>query len=352
MISRKSVITFGMVAIPIAMYTSTQDNSFSPFGRDNMAVISVQSLTKRYKNGIQALDGLTLTVERGEIFSLLGENGAGKSTLIRILTTYSKPTTGSASLFQLDLYREAASIRSKIACVAQRTSIDTHLSLTENMMFQSRLYRVPQAQARQRMNHLIDCFGLARYLKYPVSSYSGGVKRRLDIALNMMSNPEILFLDEPTTGMDIQSRMAMWDMLTAIKTEFGTTVFLTTHYLEEADRLSDTVCIMKNGREVIQGAPDTLRGYLKRDIIKITFETKEQAATAFERLRQAHPVHHSAPQNNAITINTGDSRKDFMQINNWLMAQDICFTGIEIAQPSLDDVFIRLTSGAKKEGCA
>jgi len=315
-----------------------------------MPAIKANNLVKQYKNGVQALGGINLTVEYGEIFSLLGQNGAGKSTLIHILTTYLHPTSGNVTVFEKDLYRESSFIRSGIACAAQRTSIDIHLSLTENMMFQSRLYKVPTAEAKQRMKNLIDCFGLERYLKYPVSSYSGGIARRLDIALNMMSNPKILFLDEPTTGMDIQSRRAMWDMLKKIKDEFSTTVFLTTHYLEEADELSDTICIMKEGREVLQGTPNMLRDYLKQDMLKISFETKEVAGTTFEQLRRFYPMQTSDLRNNMIVTNSENSRKDFIKINHWLLEQDIYFTGIEVMQPSLDDVFIRLTGEPEKEG--
>jgi ABC-2 type transport system ATP-binding protein len=316
-----------------------------------MSVIKVNNLVKQYKNGVRALDYLNLSVKSGEVFSLLGQNGAGKSTLIHILTTYLRPTSGDITVLEKDLYLEAVFIRSGIACAAQRISIDTHLSLTENMMFQSRLYKVAAAEAKQRMRNLIDCFGLERYMKYPVSSYSGGIARRLDIALNMMSNPKILFLDEPTTGMDIQSRMAMWDMLKKIKVEFGTTIFMTTHYLEEADRLSDTICIMKNGREVMQGTPNSLRDYLQQDMLKISFETKEAAKSVFKKLKCFYPLQASDLRDNKIATNSKNSRKDFLTINHWLLEQDICFTGIEIIKPSLDDVFIRLTGEAETEDC-
>lgn len=192
---------------------------------------------------------------------------------------------------------------------------------------------------------------MERYLKYPVSSYSGGITRRLDIALNLMPNPKILFLDEPTTGMDIQSRIAMWDMLKKIRDEIGTTIFLTTHYLEEADRLSDTICIMKEGREVIQGTPNALRNYLQQDMLKVSFESKDVAKAAFERLGSFYPLQSSDLRNDAIVTNAENSRKDLIQINRWLLEQDICFTGIEVIQPSLDDVFIRLTGETEKEGC-
>lgn len=315
-----------------------------------MPAIHVQNLIKQYKNGVRALDGLSLMVKRGEIFTLLGQNGAGKSTLINILTTYLRPTSGNAVLMGKDLYKEAKAIRSCIACAAQRISIDEHLSLTENMMFQSRLYKVPAAEAKQRMANLIEQFGLKRYLEYPVSSYSGGIKRRLDIALNMMSNPQILFLDEPTTGMDIQSRIAMWDMLKKIRNEFGTTVFLTTHYLEEADQLSDTICIMKEGREVLQGTPDELRNYLQQNILKIAFETKEAARIAFERLMPFCPMQSSNLRNDTIITDTKNNRQDLLKMNRVLLEQDISFTGIELVKPSLDDVFIRLTGEIGKEG--
>ena len=213
-----------------------------------MYAIQAQKVTKRYRNGAQALENFSVQVREGEIFTLLGPNGAGKSTLIRILTTYLKPDSGEVRMLGKELCRDAASIRQDIACVAQQTSIDTYLSLEENMLFQSRLYRIPKAEAKHRMEKLICDFDLHSFRKYPVASYSGGIRRRLDIALNLMSNPMILFLDEPTVGMDIQSRMAMWDMVRKIRDDFGTTIFLTTHYLEEADNLSNTVCIMKEGR--------------------------------------------------------------------------------------------------------
>lgn len=314
-----------------------------------MAAISVKDLVKKYKNGVQALDGLTLTVNEGEIFSLLGPNGAGKSTLINVLTTYLRPTSGSVIMFGKDIYREAAAIRAQISCVAQRTSIDSHLSLTENMMFQSKLYKVPKQEAQKRMETLISCFGLERYLKYPVSSYSGGVKRRLDIALNMMSNPKVLFLDEPTVGMDIQSRMAMWDMMKKIRSDFGTTIFLTTHYLEEADQLSDTICIMKNGKEILQGSPNALREYLRQDMLKISFSSKEEAKSCFEPLKSVIALKESDLRYDKIITSLKNGYNDLEKTNCWLLEHGIHFLGIEIMQPTLEDVFIRLTGGDGKE---
>lgn len=309
-----------------------------------MTAIQTENLIKKYKNGVQALNGLNLAVKEGEIFSLLGQNGAGKSTLIHILTTYLAPTSGLVTMLGKDIYREASEIRTQISCVAQRTSIDTHLSLTENMMFQSKLYKVSKAETRKRMETLIDCFGLERYLKHPVSSYSGGIKRRLDIALNMMSNPKVLFLDEPTVGMDIQSRMAMWDMMKKIRSDFGTTIFLTTHYLEEADQLSDTICIMKNGKEILQGTPHALRKYLRKDILRISFLSKEEAKNCFQPLKSILDLEETDLRHDKIITDLKNGHMDLEKANRWLLEHGIPFLGIEIMQPTLEDVFIRLTS--------
>lgn len=313
--------------------------------------ILAENVYKQYKNGVQALSGLSLAVNRGEIFTLLGQNGAGKSTLIRILTTFLRPDHGKVSVLDLDLHRDADKIRTRIACVSQQTSIDTHLSLKENMMFQSRLYRVPKAAAQKRMDMLIHAFGLTQYLDHPVSSYSGGIKRRLDIALNLMSEPEILFLDEPTVGMDIQSRMAMWEMLGKIREEFGTTVFLTTHYLEEADSLSDTVCIMKDGKEVAQGTPFELRQYIRQDMVQIRFPSKASAKDAKKSLAELFSAEKVRIQDTFCMIFTEDTHADMTRANIFLLENQVPFQGIEIKQPSLDDIFLKLTEDAAAGGC-
>ena len=199
------------------------------------------------------------------------------------------------------------------------------------------------------MEMLISCFELEKYLKYPVSSYSGGVKRRLDIALNIMSNPKVLFLDEPTVGMEIQSRMAMWDMVKKIRNDFGTTVFLTTHYLEEADQLSDTICIMKNGKEVIQGSPNALREYLRQDMLKISFSIKKDAESCFEALKEVAALKESDLRYDKIITSLRNGRSDLEKTTHWLLEHGIPFLGIEIVQPTLEDVFISLTQETGKE---
>lgn len=313
-----------------------------------MYAIETENIIKQYKNGVQALSGLSLSVKAGEIFSLLGENGAGKSTLIRILTTYLRPTSGEAAMLGKNIYTEAARIRSQIAYVAQQTSIDTHLSLEENMLFQSRLYRIPKAEARKRMEKLISGFGLERYRKYPVLSYSGGVKRRLDIALNMMPEPQILFLDEPTVGMDVGSRNSMWEMMKQIRDDFGTTIFLTTHYLEEADSLSDSICIMRDGKAVKQGPPAELRSLLRENMVRLQFNTEGEARGYMGVLKQLFPDGEILTRNSAIVIHSHNTRSDMERVISLLVERHIPFQGVEIAQPALEDVFLRLTQ--KEQG--
>lgn len=315
-----------------------------------MYAIETENLVKQYRNGVQALSGLSLSVNVGEIFSLLGENGAGKSTLIRILTTYLRPTSGGVTMFGKNIYTDAAWIRSQIACVAQQISIDRHLSLEENMLFQSRLYKIPKAEAKKRMEKLISDFDLGRYRKYPVASYSGGVRRRLDIALNMMSKPKILFLDEPTVGMDARSRNSMWEMVRQICNDFETTIFLTTHYLEEADSLSDRVCIMKDGKAVKQGTPAELRSLLRENIIRLQFATEDEAREHMGVLKNLLPQEEMLIRNSAAIIHSHDAQSDMERIISFLAERRIRFQGIESTQPTLEDVFLRLTSAGYGAG--
>ncbi|WP_066497816.1 ABC transporter ATP-binding protein [Abyssisolibacter fermentans] len=313
-----------------------------------MSAIVIDKLVKQYKNGVRALDDLSLEVNCGEIFSLLGPNGAGKSSLINILTTLYKPTSGNVTILDRKLCKEPAWVRTQIACIAQHVTIDDHLSLMENMIFQSRLYKVDNAIAKKRINMLIDNFGLSNYLKYPVASYSGGVKRRLDIAMNMVSMPKILFLDEPTVGMDVVSRKAMWKIMQKIRNDFKTTIFLTTHYIEEADQLSDTICIIKEGHELVQGTPDSLKQYTKKNILRIGFYDKKKAEDCAKILTKAHILQSINIRQHSLFADAGNDRKTIENVNKWLLEKNISFEAIEIVKPSLEDVFLKLTSTRRR----
>ena len=198
-------------------------------GDISLEAILINNLTKIYRDGKKALDHLSMTVKEGEIFTLLGQNGAGKSTLINTLTTYLTPTSGLVKVFGKDLCQEPAFVRKQIACVAQKNSIDNHLSLMENMLFQSSLYQLDKATATKRIDELIHAFALEDFSDHRVATYSGGMKRRLDIAMSMISRPKLLFLDEPTVALDIESRKVVWEIIGKIRKDYGTTVFMTTH---------------------------------------------------------------------------------------------------------------------------
>lgn len=315
-----------------------------------MYAIEVSRLTKKYKNGVAALDNLNIKVKSGEIFSLLGPNGAGKSSLINILNTRYRPTSGEVFVLGKNICSESSFVRRHIACTSQNVTIDEHLSLMDNMLFQSRLYKVEKSAAKERIDSLIQSFDLSGYLKYPVASYSGGIKRRLDIAMNMVSRPEILFLDEPTVGMDIISRKAMWMIVRKIRDDFGTTVFLTTHYLEEADELSDTICIMKDGHEIVQESPLSLRNIIKQNMIRIGFCDSLEASKYNEELKKSGIVSSAYIRGNSLLLNADKKHNTFKSVDRWLLEREAPFNAIEIIEPSMEDIFLKLTEGGEQYG--
>lgn len=297
-------------------------------------IIDIRNLSKHYSTGVKALDQLDMTVEKGEIFTLLGPNGAGKSTLINILTTVSQPTNGVVKLFGKELNeKNRQAIQQRTACVTQRTSVDSYLTAQENMLFQSKLYGVEKGLAEQRMKELIHLFDLTQYLTYPVGSYSGGVKRRLDIAVNLISAPELLFLDEPTVGMDVISRQAMWTYIRKIKEKLGTTVFLTTHYLEEAEQLSDTICIMDKGKKLIQGSRQALNSYVSQQLSQVVFEEPNHCQQAVKTLSDAGIVIVKQYELELQTV------EPIEQIAKLLLEGRVTFSGIRRVKPSLEDIF-------------
>lgn len=312
-----------------------------------MYTIQTQDLSKTYKNGVNALNSLNIQVKEGEVFSLLGPNGAGKSSLIKILTTQCLATKGKAFILGIDTQKNPSSIRPLISCVSQSISIDSHMSLKENFIFQARLYSLDNKTIKQRMTTLIDSFKLSEYVKYPVSTYSGGIKRRLDIAMNMISFPKVLFLDEPTTGMDVQSRRAMWDMIQKIKETFRTTIFLTTHYLEEADILSDSICIIKDGKELIQASSYELKRITGNTMVKIDLKEKEVLPACRSYIESLNICNSSYIRGESVLFISNDTESIFPIILKALLEKKFNLKSAEITLPSLEDVFIELTS--KKE---
>ncbi|MFE4023758.1 ABC transporter ATP-binding protein [Streptomyces sp. NPDC059101] len=227
-----------------------------------MPVLSTSGLARTFmtKNGpVDAVRGIDLTVERGEILGFLGPNGAGKTTTLRMLTTLLPPTGGTATVAGCDLVRDPAGVRRATGYVAQSGGVDPHLSVREELVTQARLYRLTKRQAVDRVEELADALGLSGLLDRRTAALSGGQRRRLDIAMGLTHRPEVLFLDEPTTGLDPGSRADLWDLVRHLRDAYGTTVFLTTHYLDEADALADRLVIVDEGRVVADDTPDALK---------------------------------------------------------------------------------------------
>lgn len=309
-----------------------------------MEIIQIKNLIKKYKNEKKVLDIKKLTVKQGEIFSLLGPNGAGKSTLINILTTYLDYNSGEIKILGKNLREESKGIRKNIACVAQNISIDEHLSLEENLIFQGNLYGIAKEELKKRAERFIDEFELKEYVKSPVSTYSGGIKRRLDIAVNMISCPKILFLDEPTVGIDIHSRKIIWEMMKRIKDKYGTTIFLTTHYLEEAQELSDYICIMKNGDIAAQGTINDLGKYINQKIIKIEFENEKNTEYVKEKIFKDKSVR---LKKNELYLKI-DSQDEIIYLNKILLDNKIDFLYFGLLKPNLEEIFINIMDENKE----
>jgi ABC-2 type transport system ATP-binding protein len=229
----------------------------------------VKTYAVRKRHGIRALDGLSLSVPRGVIYGLLGPNGAGKSTTVKILTSLARPDEGSAQVDGIDVLAQPGRVRHLIGVVAQRSGADLTATGRENLLLQGRMYGLRGGSVRTRAEELLDHFGLTDAAGRLVKTYSGGMQRRLDVALGLMHRPAVLFLDEPTTGLDPESRAAMWQEVTRLAGGEGMTVLLTTHYLEEADRLASQLAIVDRGRVVVTGTPDGLKGQLRGDAVNV-----------------------------------------------------------------------------------
>src|ERR671925_296479 len=246
--------------------------------RDNG--IEVEGLVREFKKGPRAVDGIDLTVAPGEIYGFLGPNGAGKSTTVHMLTTLLPPTAGSARVAGHDVVKEGAAVRDVIGAALQEAALDPNLTARDHMRLQGALHGMSKAERTRRGDALIDRVGLSDAADRKVGGYSGGMKRRLDLALALLHGPRVLFLDEPTTGLDIQSRAALWDEVSRLARTEGVTVFLTTQYLEEADALADRVGIIDRGRLVAEGTPAAL----KAEIGRPTLEAVPAAGIGIERL--------------------------------------------------------------------
>jgi ABC-2 type transport system ATP-binding protein len=324
-----------------------------PLGGSNE--IEVEGLVREFKGGIRAVDGVDLLVKPGEIYGFLGPNGAGKSTTVHVLTTLLPPTSGTARVAGFDVATQGQGVREVIGAALQEVALDPHLSGREHMRLQASLHGLPRAQAVGRAAELLERVGLTEAADRKVATYSGGMKRRLDLALALVHSPSVLFLDEPTTGLDVQSRAALWDEVRHLARDEGVTVFLTTQYLEEADVLADRVGIIHRGRIVAEGTPEALKRETGRRRIEIVPADPAQRSLVERVLAAFGDPHAGRPEAVSITLdpssNGNGNGHGIERMVRALGEAGVAVEDLAVHAPSLDDVFLQKT-GRTLEGAA
>jgi len=307
---------------------------------DAGSAIVVERLTKHF-GSLTALDKVSFEVGAGTVFGLLGPNGAGKTTAIRILTTLLKPDGGRASVLGLDVVKDAAAVRYQIGMAGQYATVDEHLTGRENLRLIGRLAQLRRQEFRARADALLTRFGLADAASRPVRTYSGGMRRRLDVAAALVARPPVLFLDEPTTGLDLLSRNELWAVIRDLVAE-GTTVVLTTQYLEEADRLTDRLAVVDGGKVIADDTAASLKSRLGSSVVEIEMADERSAASAAALLAQRRGPRPERGSNR-IRLTSSDSSAVLMDALHTLDLSSLRPTAVQIREPSLDDVFLLLT---------
>jgi ABC-2 type transport system ATP-binding protein len=304
--------------------------------------ISAVELVKKYGE-VTALDGLSFTIAAGTVFGLLGPNGAGKSTTIKILTTLSQPTSGTATVAGIDVLRRPTAVRRAIGVVTQRASTDPVATGRENLLLAGRIHGMRGGQVKVRAGELLERFGLAEAANRVVRTYSGGMQRKLDVALGLMHRPQVLFLDEPTTGLDPQARAEMWAEIARLAREERLTILLTTHYLDEADQLADRLAIVDRGRLVTEGTPEELKSELRGDAVVAELGPDAdlaRARAAIERLADAREI---VLDGRAVRARVDHGASSVPAVLAALEGAGMPALSITVARPSLDDVYLRHT---------
>ena len=307
-----------------------------------MNAIETEALHKKFQGSKVAVDGIDLQVREGEIFGFLGPNGAGKTTTVRMLTTLLRPTSGQARVAGFDIYNQQHSIRRHIGTALQEVGLDGLATGRELVELQAKLFGFDAGEARRRADNLLTLVDLNDAADDRIQTYSGGMKRRLDLASALVHGPRLLFLDEPTEGLDPASRQTIWQEVVRLNNELGVTVFLTTHYMEEADRLADRLAIIDQGRIVASGTPTGLKSSIGGDVITVEVDAErlEQASTA---LGQMNGINELRPDGAGLTIFTNDGPRMVAQTIRALDAADIVVGSVAISRPTLDEVFLRAT---------
>ena len=310
-------------------------------------IIKVEDLTQTYSDGTRAVQGVSFNIEEGEFFGFLGPNGAGKSTTIKVLTTLLHKTSGKVLIAGYNLDREAKEIRRVIGVQNQEIAIDEDFTGRENLTLQGRLQHVNRSTLKQRVNELLRIVGLEDVADKRAGLYSGGMKKRLDLASSLVHRPKILFLDEPTTGLDPQSRASIWSYLRKLNREEGITIFLTTQYMEEADRLCLRLSIIDHGQIVAQGSPAELKSQIGADTLTLTFENGESDEKMLEKVKNVlshtNGIQDIMHNDGAFTVYVKNGGLKVPEIVRLLDAANLKLAAVTLASPTLDDVFLKYT---------
>ncbi len=316
--------------------------------------IDVHDLVKVYKDGTQAVKGVTFDVKHGEFFGFLGPNGAGKSTTIKMITTLLPITSGSVNVLGYDVKTHPNDVRVRIGYAAQEVGIDDELTGRENLLLQGRLYHIEEKTLKRRVEELLDITDLTDDAARPAGSYSGGMRKRLDLATGLVHHPRILFLDEPTTGLDPQTRANLWTYLEKLNKQEALTIFLTTHYMEEADRLCQRLAIIDHGKIVSMGSPDELKSQIGGEVITLSFKKngvphEETCARATDILNSVDFVNGSDCFDEGVNVYTKDGPSAVPAVIRTLEERGLQIDKLSLTRPSLDDVFLKYTGRKIRE---
>jgi len=307
--------------------------------------INIKSLSKSY-GSLNAVDSVNLLIPQGSIFGLLGPNGAGKTTLISMLVTMRKPTKGKASVNGFDVVREPGSVRKSLGIVFQDPSLDEELTAKENLELHAAMYNVPKTELKERISSAMNLVALEENLNSIVKTFSGGMKRRLEIARGLIHEPKILFLDEPTIGLDPQTRAGIWGYLKKLNKKNGTTIILTTHYMDEADRVCDKIAIIDHGKIIVSGSPKQLKGKLGGDVISIKCSQTENCE---KKLSKLNWVKSAVKHDGLISIRTVNGSEKIPMILREMEKEKVKVESVSLRVPSLDDVFLHYTGRTIRE---